>query len=261
MDFVIPGAGFSVGVVIGLTGIGGGSLMTPLLVLVFGVAPATAVGTDLLFAAATKGIGTVVHGWKRSVEWRVVAWLALGSIPAALGTIGLLAAVSATSDTRDSVMTVTLGVMLIATALSLAFKSGLQRLNRAFATRQPSPTAHKVRPFAIALVGIVIGSAVALSSVGAGAIGIAALLFFCPMLNGVRVVGTDIAHAVPLTLVAGLGHASIGNVDWDLLTALLVGSLPGVAVGSFLAGKLPERVIRYSLVAMLLVTGGRMIFR
>ena len=261
MDFAISGAGFAVGVAIGLTGIGGGSLMTPLLVLMFGIAPATAVGTDLLFAAATKGIGTIVHGWNRTVEWRVVAWLALGSIPAALGTIALLSVVSATSHARDSVMTATLGVMLIATALSLAFKSGLQRRNGAFAARRTSPTAHKFRPLAIALVGVVIGSAVTLSSVGAGAIGIAALLFLCPMLSGARVVGTDIAHAVPLTLVAGLGHASIGNVDWHLLTALLLGSLPGVAVGSLLAGKIPERVLRFSLVAMLLVTGGRMIFR
>ena len=258
MDLYQSLAGFVVGAAVGLTGVGGGSLMTPLLVLLFGVAPATAVGTDLLYASITKTGGIVVHGARKTIDWGIVGWMAAGSIPASLITMVLLGGSKGAGASHDAVFKITLGVMLILTAAALLFRRALQAWAARSGTRVLPA---KTKPFITVALGAFLGVAVSLSSVGAGAVGVTALVFLFPTLAAVRIVGTDLAHAVPLTLVAGLGHAAIGNVDWILLGSLLLGSLPGVALGSHLAARMPEQVVRHSLVLVLLATGGRLVFR
>ena len=249
-------AGFVVGAIVGLTGVGGGSLMTPILMLVFGVAPVTAVGTDLLYAGFTKIGGAVSHGLKGHVDWRVTGLLAAGSIPATAIALGLLSVLPPASPTTRLIVSTTLGAMLVLTALALVFRTRLLAWAQAHAGR--GPLAGHPRATTIA-TGAFIGFAVTFSSVGAGAVGVTALLLLYPLLATTKVVGTDIAHAVPITLVAGLGHAFLGNVNWWLLASLLVGSLPGILVGSHLAARVPERFLRSSLAAVLLLAGTKLV--
>src|SRR5512144_1080728 len=229
--------------------------MTPLLVLLFGVNPATAVGTDLLYAAITKAGGVAVHTRRRHVRWDVVGRLALGSIPGALVTIAILSASRIDHAAFSRVATGTLGVALILTALAILGKHRLQGWGRLAAgpwrERWPGP-------LTIA-VGLALGVLVTLSSVGAGALGVAALFFLYPRLPTAHIVGSDIAHAVPLTLVAGLGHAHLGTVDWTLLGSLLLGSLPGIWLGSMLCARLSERVLRSGLASLLVLIGVRLV--
>ena len=255
MDTGYTLSGFVVGGIVGLTGVGGGSLMTPLLVLLFGVTPATAVGTDLLYAAITKAGGVVVHGRRKSVRWDIAGRLAAGSLPGALATIAILSAVGVDSSALSTVVTQSLGIALILTAIAIVFKRRIQQWVRATAGRwmgsSPAPLT--------VLAGFVLGVLVTLSSVGAGALGATALFLLYPRLTTVEVVGTDISHAVPLTLVAGLGHAHLGTVDVVLLGSLLVGSLPGIALGSMLSSRVPDTLLRSGLAAILLVVGGRLV--
>lgn len=248
-------SGLLVGFLVGLTGVGGGSLMTPLLVFLFGFAPTTAVGTDLLFAAITKAGGVLVHhGKHRSVEWKIVFQLGLGSIPAAILVIYLLENVIKHDAAVTTLITTTLGIALILTALSLLLRN---RLSRKSAVQRMSHTERFGRWQGVLtiLVGLVLGGVVTLSSVGAGALGTVALLFLYPRLATVRIVGTDLAHAIPLTAVAGLGHLHMGNVDFNLLMSLLVGSLPGIYMGSHLSAKIPEYLLRPILASLLLLIG------
>ena len=249
-------AGFFVGTIVGLTGVGGGSLMTPLLIFFFGVKPYMAIGTDLLFAAFTKMGGTLSFARQRVVPWRVVGLLSLGSIPASLITIGILRWVGPADPQVQSVMTSTLGLALLLTAAAMFYKAvrGKQlprHLSGADEVRATAPR-HWSLPL---LFGALIGSLVTLTSVGAGAIGVSVLLILYPLLPLPRIVAADIAYAVPLTLVAGLGHASLGSVDWPLLAKLLAGSLPGIWLGSRLTHHTPDRVIR-SLLSVLLAWAG-----
>ncbi len=250
-------SGLAVGALVGMTGVGGGSLMTPLLVLLFGVHPATAVGTDLLYAAITKSRGTLVHGSSKTVDWRITGRLALGSVPAAIVTLvlahyfGLLG-----SNSGSALITSVLGVALILTAVALVFRTKLLEI----AARRV-PELDPVRAAQLTVVtGVVLGVLVSLSSVGAGAIGMTALVFLYPKLPTARLVGSDLAHAVPLTLVAGLAHWLFGTVDWTLLASLLVGSLPGIVVGSYAAARVPEKVLRPVLAGTLLLVGGKLVF-
>ena len=263
MDFNYSLAGLFVGTIVGLTGVGGGSLMTPLLVLLFGIPPTIAIGTDLLYASMTKAGGAAVHGLKKAVDWRVVGWLALGSVPASVITLTYLSGHQHLTEDGDSLLKAALGVMLLATAIALVYRKPLQAWADARG-RSGEHALHATKisphPLATVVVGAAIGAAVSLSSIGAGAVGVTALLLLYPRMVTAKVVGTDIAHAVPLTLVAGLGHASLGNVDWNLLIWLLVGSLPGVVIGSLLTSRLPEPVIRNILVALLVTVGGRMLW-
>lgn len=257
IDFPYAVAGFAVGGIVGLTGVGGGSLMTPLLVLGFGVQPVTAVGTDLLFASATKSGGIVSHGLQGHIDWKIAGWLATGSVPAALAATGLLAMLPPAGPGTRALVSVSLGVMLVLTALALAFRKTLYD----WATRRrakPQPAGHRPIAATIAL-GAVLGAAVTFSSVGAGAIGVTALMLLFPTLAATRIVGTDVAHAVPITLVAGLGHAALGHVDFPLLLSLLAGSLPGIFLGSHLAARLPERALRGSIAAVMLFAGAKLI--
>jgi uncharacterized membrane protein YfcA len=254
-EFPYSIAGFVVGAIVGLTGVGGGSLMTPLLVLGFGVPPVTAVGTDLLYAGFTKVGGAVSHGIKGHVDWRITGLLAAGSVPATILALIALAFLPPAGAATKLVVSTALGVMLVLTALSLLFRSKLL----AWAKYRGERSSFAHRGAATVATGAFIGFAVTFSSVGAGAVGVTALILLFPLLATVRVVGTDIAHAVPITLVAGLGHAFLGNVNWWLLLSLLAGSLPGILVGSHLASRVPERFLRSSLAAVLLLAGTKLV--
>lgn len=258
MDWIYTISGFLVGFIVGVTGVGGGSLMTPLLVLVFGVAPATAVGTDLLYAALTKLGGSWAHSRQGTVDWKVVRLLASGSMPAALLCSVALHQLHLDAAQMKTVVTSVLSVALVLTALALLLKPWLQKLASAQTGVAYELHAHHL-PGATILTGIVLGILVTLSSVGAGALGVVVLLFLYPRLPMAKIVGTDIAHAVPLTLVAGLSHAAYGSVDFGLLGSLLLGSLPGIYLGSHLGLKIPERILRPLLATMLILIGGRML--
>ena len=256
MDLAHTLSGFVVGAIVGLTGVGGGSLMTPLLVLLFGVHPATAVGTDLLYAALTKAGGTAVHARPGSVDWRVTGRLAAGSLPAAALTLAAVGYFDIDRGAFAQLVSGALGAALLATAAALVFKARVQR----FALAHLSDAWHTRRvASATVAVGALLGVLVSLSSVGAGALGVTALLFLYPTLPAVRIVGSDLAHAVPLTLVAGLGHWLLGNIDWSLLGALLLGSLPGIWLGSHFAVKVPERWLRSGLAALLVLIGTKLV--
>ncbi len=255
-DIAFIVAGFCVGLVVGLTGVGGGSLMTPLLIFGFGIKPYLAIGTDLLFAAFTKLGGTVNLARTKTIDWKIVASLCAGSVPAALVTIYFLHSMGTTNPAVQKVMTTTLGFALLLTALATLYKA----IKGKAAPRNISPEqlalATKARHWALpVLFGALIGTLVTITSVGAGAIGVTVLMLLYPALPLQRIVAADLAYAVPLTLVAGLGHASIGSVDWPLLAKLLMGSLPGIWLGTQLSSKVPERAIR-SLLSVLLAYAG-----
>lgn len=245
-------SGFVVGALVGFTGVGGGSLMTPILVLIFGVAPTTAVGTDLLYAAITKSNGTLVHAMNGTVDWRVTRRLAYGSVPATVLTLLTLSWLGKTAGhATNGLITSALGFALLLTAAAILFRRWiLDYIARHLDTMGEGCTAC----LTVAL-GAFLGVLVSISSVGAGAIGMTVLLALYPRLATVRLVGSDIAHAVPLTLVAGCGHWLMGGVDWLLLLSLLIGSLPGIAIGSHLAARVPDRFLRPVLATMMAVVG------
>lgn len=251
-------AGLLVGFVVGLTGVGGGSLMTPILIH-FGVSPAVSVVTDLLYAAITKGGGIYVHHKKHNVDWRIAGLLCCGSIPAALATLWFLSASGFDSETVNTLIKVGLGWAILITAFVILFKQQIMRYSRQndiWITRLTGSHQNA----ATVIVGFVMGVIVTLTSIGAGALGTVALFLLFPFLPVVRLVGTEIAHAVPLTLVAGLGHASVGNVDWNLLLNLLIGSLPGVFIGSHLAHRVSDKYLRPGLAIMLIYAGSKLAF-
>ncbi len=246
-------SGAAVGLLVGLTGVGGGSLMTPVLMLMFGIHPATAVGTDLLYAAMTKSVGTVVHSAHGSVDWRIVRRLATGSVPATALTLAVLSRAGGVESHAHLISTV-LGAALVLTALSLFFR---RQLMAAAARLGPGKPRHPAGW--TVFVGATLGVLVSVSSVGAGALGVSALIVLYPRIDTVRLVGSDIAHAVPLTLVAGLGHWYLGSVDFALLGSLLIGSIPGIVVGSLLATRVPDLVLRPVLACTLLAVGTRLV--
>jgi uncharacterized membrane protein YfcA len=249
-------SGLVVGFLVGLTGVGGGSLMTPILVLLFGIHPTTAVGTDLLYAAATKMVGTAVHSAERAVDWIIVRRLATGSIPATAATLTFLHYVGQGSPSVAHAITYVLGIALLLTSLSVLFRGWILRTA---SKRIGVPTPDQAAVLTI-ISGVVLGVLVSLSSVGAGAIGVTVLLLLYPAVPLVRIVGSDIAHAVPLTLLAGLGHWAMGDVNWGLFGGLLLGSIPGIIVGSLLAAHVPERGLRPIWAGVLFVVGGRLVF-
>ncbi|WHZ11896.1 MAG: Putative sulfate permease [Burkholderiaceae bacterium] len=259
-EFAFIAAGFFVGLVVGLTGVGGGSLMTPLLIFFFRLKPHLAIGTDLLFAAITKFGGSIALARARTIAWPVVGWTALGSIPAALLTLAVLRHLGPANAAVQQAMTTTLGGALLLTAAATLYKAlagrGAQR--RPDAGAAVLLTTPRQRTLTV-LFGVVIGTLVTLTSVGAGAIGMVVLILLYPTLPLARLVAADIAHAVPLTLVAGLGHASLGSVDWALLALLLAGSLPGIWLGSALTRRTPERLVRSLLSLLLAYAGAKLI--
>ena len=247
-------SGFGVGLLIGMTGVGGGSLMTPLLILLFGIHPATAVGTDLLYAAATKTGGSLVHGWARNIHWPAVIRLAGGSIPASVLTLVVLWWLELKGETARSLVNLVLGFALVLTASALIFRDAIMdRYRRRMEQLDPGTTMRVT-----VLVGAALGVLVSISSVGAGAVGVTALLILYPQVPMARIVGSDIAHAVPLTLVAGIGHWATGAIDWQLMGALLIGSLPGIVIGSYCVVRVPETALRLVLAATLIAVAGKL---
>ena len=254
-DPLYVASGFAVGVLVGMTGVGGGSLMTPLLILLFGVHPATAVGTDLIFAGSTKMVGTIVHAAARTVDWTLVALLALGSVPATAVTILVLSRFDLQSAAAQHVITATLGAVLLITA---TFLIAGQRMRERCADRLLKLDRRSIMLLTVAL-GLIMGVLVTTTSVGAGAIGVTVLLLLHPKMPAARVVGSDIAHAVPLTFLAGAGHWYLGSIDGALLMTLLIGSLPGIVLGSYLATRAREAVVRIALAGVLVIVGVRLL--
>ncbi|MBV8924906.1 MAG: sulfite exporter TauE/SafE family protein [Bradyrhizobium sp.] len=252
IDPLYVASGFGVGLLVGMTGVGGGSLMTPLLILLFGIHPSTAVGTDLLYAAATKTGGSVVHGIGRSIHWPAVIRLASGSIPAAVLTLLAMWQLGLDGATQRSVVNLVLCFALLLTATSLIFRKSILDRYRSRMERFDDRTI----TIATVVTGAVLGALVSISSVGAGAVGVTALLLLYPRLEMAKIVGSDIAHAVPLTLVAGAGHWLLGAVDWHLMGVLLLGSLPGIVIGSYAAVRVPQTVLRVALASILIVVAG-----
>jgi hypothetical protein len=255
IDPLYVASGFGVGFLVGITGVGGGSLMTPLLILLFGIHPATAVGTDLLFAASTKTVGTACHAAARTVDWALVALLAAGSVPATAITIVALSHFNLEGAAAQHAITVILGAVLIVTAIFL-FLGG--SLRDRYAGQLEALGAGRIRLFTI-ILGVVMGVLVTITSVGAGAIGVTTLLLLHPKMPAGRVVGSDIAHAVPLTLLAGAGHWYLGSINWELLVTLLIGSIPGIIAGSYLATLAREAVVRFALASVLIVVAVRLL--
>lgn len=256
MDFAYTVAGFAVGAIVGLTGVGGGSLMTPLLVLLFGIHPSVAVGTDLLYAAITKAGGTLAHGLKGTVDWGITRRLAYGSIPASILTLTLVGSFAPGGiEGAASLIKVALGFALLLTAVAIICRKQIQ----AFALRHVGEPNPRRTAALTVLTGVVLGVLVSISSVGAGALGVTALFFLYPALPTLRIVGSDIAHAVPLTAVAGAGHWMLGSVDWSLLVSLIMGSLPGIWLGSHISTKVPDRILRPILATMLVLVGAKLI--
>ena len=251
-------AGFAVGAVIGMTGVGGGSLMTPLLILWFKVPAAVAVGTDLLYAAITKCGGLWAHHRRSNVCWSTVAAMATGSIPGATITIILLRFIKTDSSVYEQVLTTSLGVALVATGLMLIFKKQLGT----YVHSSNYPLLNlgaRQRWLLTALAGFVLGILVTLSSVGAGVLGTATLLVLYPHLRMMQIVGSDLAHAIPITAIAGFGHVHLGTVDWKLLSGLLIGSIPGTFLGSHMGHMLPDKWVRIALATILLLIGVKMV--
>jgi hypothetical protein len=246
-------SGFLVGALVGVTGVGGGSLMTPILVLLFGVHPATAVGTDLLYASITKASGSVVHNLNKTVDWGIVLRLASGSVPASSLTLWALHHYGAPPN--GALITTILGFALILTAVAVAFRPWVVRQAGRLGELGPGrQTALTV------MTGASLGVLVTISSVGAGALGVTALILLYPKLPTVRIVGSDIVHAVPLTLIAGMGHLVMGQVNGAMVASLLVGSIPGIIIGSHFSARVPDKVLRPIMAATLLLVGGRLAF-
>jgi uncharacterized protein len=263
-------SGFFVGTVVGLTGVGGGSLMTPILIFFLGIKPHLAVGTDLLFAAGTKFSGTLKLSRNKVVDWSIVACLIAGSLPAALATLYLLARFGSQSALIQKMMMLGLGAALLLTAVATLYKALFRHGGQSGATDLASMNASSANSSCVprtvlqrgltVIFGMAIGALVTLTSVGAGAIGVTVLMLLYPTMPLRKIIASDIAYAVPLTLVAGLGHATIGSVDWRMLVLLLIGSIPGIWMGSHLMPKAPERIIRVILGILLLYASTKLLF-
>lgn len=263
LEFIM--AGVLVGFCVGITGVGGGSLMTPILISLFRIEPHIAIGTDLLYAAISKFCGSLVHAKKLNIVWPIVIWLAIGSIPASFATHWVLDNYLSQSSSYKAVLTTVLGFMLTLTGLSIMFRGHIERFFNKFrqANTQDDMTSDlervnlqaKNKRVYIVIMGIVLGIFVTLSSVGAGAFGIMALVLMFPNLPMIRIIGSDVVHAVLLTFVAGMGHMTSGNVDFHLLGWLLCGSIPAIVVGTLISSRLPEKLIRKILGITLFALG------
>ena len=255
MDLSLTLIGFLVGFIVGMTGVGGGSLMTPILVLGFNIQPAVAVGTDLLYAAITKAGGIFAHHKKGNIQWNILNLLFMGSIPATLCSLLVIKQLDSSGVNYESLIMTTLSIALILTGLFLLGKDHLKKLSREENSAYIKALHRKYRKPITIFAGALIGVLVTISSVGAGVIGAAFLFFLYPKHKAIKIVATDIAHAVPVTAIAGLGYAHIGTVDYVLLAYLLVGSLPGIFLGTKFGSFLPDKIMRPVLAMMLLGIG------
>ncbi len=255
LSYVI--SGFVVGILVGLTGVGGGSLMTPLLTLLFGVSPTVAVGTDLAFAAMTKSAGTFTHKLRGTVNWPIVGLLCLGALPAALFASLALKYFGALSNDMAQIIRHTIAASVSLTVVALLFRKNML----AWLNRHPEKQLQGgVLAAATIFSGVVLGTLVTVSSIGAGAIGATVIVMLYPKLSPAEIAGTDIAYALPLTAIAAIGHWWLGSIDWILLVTLLVGSIPGIILGSMAARAVPERILRVLLATTLTLIAAKLIF-
>ena len=250
LQSLFPVVGLVVGLIVGLTGVGGGSLMTPTLVFLFKVPLDIAIGTDLIFASLTKIAGVAAHGMRGNVNWRIVGRLAAGSLPASIATVVVMSQLKAHGKPLDGIVLPLLGFSLVATAAAVMLRKRILA-----AGDKTFEISERTSNRLATIVGVILGVMVTLTSVGAGAIGVAALMLLYPKIRGAEVVGSDLAHAIPLVTVAGLGHLQLGNLDYRLLVGLLVGSIPGIYIGSTVSSRLPEVMMRRILAGVLLVMG------
>ena len=260
MDFSFTIIGFAVGFIVGMTGVGGGSLMTPILVLGFHIQPAVAVGTDLLYAAITKSGGVFIHQKHGNIQWKILKLLFIGSIPASLCSILIIKQLDSAGINYDDLIMTTLSIALILTGVFLLGRNQLNKLSKDENSAYIKALHRKFRKPITIFAGVLIGVLVTITSVGAGVIGAAFLFFLYPKYKAIKIVATDIAHAVPITAIAGIGHAHIGTVDYILLGNLIIGSLPGIYLGSKFGTFLPDKVMRPILACMLLAIGIRLAF-
>lgn len=250
-------SGFAVGVLVGLTGVGGGSLMTPLLTLLFGVSPTVAVGTDLAFASATKVAGTFAHRYRGNVHWNIVRHLCIGALPAAVLTAITLKYFGGLGDEVGQIIRYSIAGSVMLTVIALIFRTRLQDWISAHPERQ----IHGTKLVTVTIVsGAILGTLVTISSIGAGAIGATILVLLYPSLSPAEVAGTDIAYAVPLTAIAALGHWWLGSINWELLVMLLLGSVPGITLGSLASRAIPEKVLRVLLACVLTAVAVKLVF-
>ncbi len=234
-------SGFAVGMLVGLTGVGGGSLMTPLLTLLFGINPTVAVGTDLAFASITKSAGTLAHRVRNTVHWEIVRRLCLGALPAAVLATLALKYYGALDKQIGQIIRYTIAFSVLLTVIAIIFRGRMQTWMSAHPSRQLHGRAQVA---ATVIAGAAIGTLVTVSSIGAGAVGATILVLLYPNLKPAEIAGTDIAYAVPLTAIAAFGHWWLGSVNWELLGTLLIGSLPGITIGSLAARAVPEKFLR-----------------
>ncbi len=254
MDWKLIVAGASVGLLVGLTGVGGGALMTPLLLLIFGVAPMAAVGTDLWFAAITKVVATPVHHRHGLIDWQVVRRLWAGSLTASAGTLAWMHFIPA-DEGAVTFLKGAVAVAVLITAVAMLFQRRLHELGRMFRTTEAESFKSFQAPLTV-VAGAILGILVTLTSVGAGALGAVFLVYLYPLrLTPPRLIATDIVHAVPLALFAGIGHLVLGNVETGLLGNLLLGSIPAVIVGALLSARISHNLLRLLLVVVLFSVG------
>ena len=259
MDWLHTLAGLLVGIVVGMTGVGGGALMTPILVLLFGFSPAVAVGTDLWFAAITKSVGGFIHHQRGSVDWQVLRRLCLGSLPTSVLTLTWLH-FTGNSQIKQGLIMTALGCVLLLTAVAIVVRKRTHALGTAIRTDAPERF-QRAQPVMTVIAGSVLGLLVTLTSVGGGALGIVMLVFLYPLrMNPARLVGTDIVHAIPLTIVAGTGYLLMGSVDLALLGKLLLGSIPGIIIGSMLGNRISESWLRTAIAVILALVGIKLLF-
>ncbi len=257
MSFTYVVTGFAVGLLVGLTGVGGGSLMTPLLALLFGISPTVAVGTDLAFASVTKLAGTAAHRYRGTVHWRIVRLLCYGALPAALAATLALHHFGALDQSIAQVIRYSIAGSVMLTVVALLFRGKMQAWVRAHPERQLEGTGLAV---ATVVIGAVLGTLVTVSSIGAGAIGATLLVLLYPRLSPAEIAGTDIAYAVPLTAIAAAGHWWLGSLNWPLMLTLLIGSVPGITLGSLAARSIPEKFLRAILALTLTSVAYKLIF-
>jgi uncharacterized membrane protein YfcA len=255
MTYVL--SGFAVGLLVGMTGVGGGSLMTPLLTLLFGVTPSVAVGTDLAFASLTKTAGTISHRLNGNVHWSIVLRLCAGALPAAVVATLALRQLGAVNPAIGEVIRYSIAASVLLTVVALLFRGRMLDWVHASPTRQLQG---RTLAFATVFAGAVLGTLVTISSIGAGAIGATVLLMLYPRLSPAEIAGTDIAYAVPLTAIAAAGHWWLGSINWVLLATLLVGSVPGITVGAWAARAVPERILRTLLAVTLTGVAAKLIY-
>ncbi|MFB9244518.1 sulfite exporter TauE/SafE family protein [Massilia antarctica] len=250
-------SGFAVGLLVGMTGVGGGSLMTPLLTLLFGVPPSVAVGTDLAFASITKSAGTFTHRLRGTVRWDIVRYLCCGALPAAVAATLALKQFGALDKEIGQIIRYSIAGSVMLTVIALLFKAKMLAWINAKPERQLQG-----RPLAAATIvsGALLGVLVTVSSIGAGAIGATLLVMLYPRMSAAEVAGTDIAYAVPLTAIAAFGHWWLGSINWALLAMLLIGSLPGITLGSWIAKSVPEGFLRALLATTLTLVAVKLVY-